>query len=899
MVLSYIIIAALADAYPVGQHTNRAASIVQIIFIYVIQMAYAGALGPVAWIYASEIFPTHLRDKGVNISQAGQQTTTLWINQAWPVMFQNVGHNAYWILVAINAFGCAMVILFWPETKGISLEHMDKLFGEVDKVEGFTEEHRANSVAEEREFRFISIQNPADAKDRGKRRVARSHAIKQAWQNKGSVQQASSGNDVVESGRTLAPWSIFAPASAYGPFETLFGDSPRLKTLISQGAARQSAEPVFSVADPVVFQDFGSVFRSDIDDPALLNAVKLTFAFAVMGGNVDQECLGYQNEAMSTIRQRMSSPETALSLPTLGAILLLADLNSSIMTGSDRIVNYTTFAELQWIRDPFSTTFFVLPPGFQKIIYLFSEDFIEVLKDIHALKCVQDIPGYSCQNPIEMLRVDNQQASIGSRLVDLPKLSAYMEACYLAAYLSACMLCCKVWRHSVMPSHVSVHLLHKLQESNNSLFWNDHPDLLIWMLHLGGSFSSKGEIRSQYKALIQINKASRFRNTYRSLEELIRILNQFIWSEKAYRAQVEVFWREIQTVSHRIGMPGLSRFRGTDDHTATPMMKEYYSQRSQVPGTLIITEAGLISPGSGGYPNAPGIWREDQVAAWKTITDEVHRNGCFIICQIFHIGRAAVPEIAEKEGIEIVSASAIPYEEGASVPKALTVEEIKQIVRDFVAAAKNAIRAGFDGIELHAGNGYLIDSFIQDVSNIRSDEYGGNVENRSRFIYEVMEAVGRAIGPERVGIRLSPWSTFQGMRMKEPIPQFSDVIRKAKLLGLSYIHLIEPRVSNNVDLEHPVVETLDFAIDLWNGPILLAGGYNPDNAQKTVDEKYPNKDIMVMFGRHFVANPDLVFRIKSSLVLNHYDRSTFYALKNPMGYLDYPFSNEFLASTRA
>ncbi len=133
------------------------------------------------------------------------------------------------------------------------------------------------------------------------------------------------------------------------------------------------------------------------------------------------------------------------------------DLNSSVITGSDRIIDHMTFAELQWRRDPFTPTFFVLAPGFQKIDHLFAEDFIEVLKDIHALQCLTDLPGYSCQNPVEMLRVDNQQASIGSRLVDLPKLSAFTEACYLAAYLSACMLCCKVWRHSVMPvSELSV-----------------------------------------------------------------------------------------------------------------------------------------------------------------------------------------------------------------------------------------------------------------------------------------------------------------------------------------------------------------------------------------------------------------------------------------------------------
>ncbi|KAK4550395.1 hypothetical protein LTR36_003362 [Oleoguttula mirabilis] len=147
MVLSYIVIAALADAYPLSRF-NHGAAVVQIIFIYVIQMAYAGALGPCAWIYASEIFPTHLRDKGVNISQAGQQITTLWINQAWPVMFSNVGHNAYWILVAINSLGCAMVFFLWPETSGVPLEHMDRIFGETDKVVAFASERRVQSVSE-------------------------------------------------------------------------------------------------------------------------------------------------------------------------------------------------------------------------------------------------------------------------------------------------------------------------------------------------------------------------------------------------------------------------------------------------------------------------------------------------------------------------------------------------------------------------------------------------------------------------------------------------------------------------------------------------------------------------------------------------------------------------------
>lgn len=351
-------------------------------------------------------------------------------------------------------------------------------------------------------------------------------------------------------------------------------------------------------------------------------------------------------------------------------------------------------------------------------------------------------------------------------------------------------------------------------------------------------------------------------------------------------------------VKHRIGMPAMSRFRATDENTATPMMKEYYSQRSHIEGTLIITEAGIISPGSRGYPNAPGIWRDDQVAAWKTITDDVHRNGCFIVCQLFHVGRAASPGVAGAVGAEIVSSSAIPIDEAAPVPKALTTDEIKRIVQDFATAAGNAIRAGFDGVELHGANGYLIDSFMQDVSNTRTDEYGDSIANRSRFVYEVMKAVGDAIGPHRVGLRLSPWSTFQGMRMKDPVPQFSDVILRAKELGLGYIHLIEPRVTNNYDLEDAVHESLDFALNLWDGPILLAGGYRPDNVQRVLDSVYPNKDIIVTFGRSFVSNPDLVFKIKNNLPLTGYDRRTFYDVKNPAGYIDYPFSEQFLASLK-
>ena len=348
-------------------------------------------------------------------------------------------------------------------------------------------------------------------------------------------------------------------------------------------------------------------------------------------------------------------------------------------------------------------------------------------------------------------------------------------------------------------------------------------------------------------------------------------------------------------VKHRIGMAPLTRLRAADDRVPVPLMKEYYGQRASVPGTLIITEGTFVSPSAcGGFPNTPGIWSKDQVAGWRTITDEVHSKGCFIFCQLFAMGRAADVEVAKKEGVSIVGPSAIPIETGAPIPRPMTIEEIKQTVRDFAAASENAISAGFDGVECHGANGYLGDQFIQDVSNRRDDEYGGSVENRSRFFIDILKAVVDTVGPERVGFRLSPWSPFQGMRMENPIPQFADIINKASQLNLAYLHLVESRISGSEDFEDS--ERLDFAYKLWNGPFLVAGGYKPVDAQKLVDEEYPDKDIVVIFGRHFVANPDLVYRIKEGLELSAYERKTFYTNNSAVGYVDYPFSAEYLAS---
>ncbi|KAL2108299.1 hypothetical protein VUR80DRAFT_3981 [Thermomyces stellatus] len=350
-------------------------------------------------------------------------------------------------------------------------------------------------------------------------------------------------------------------------------------------------------------------------------------------------------------------------------------------------------------------------------------------------------------------------------------------------------------------------------------------------------------------------------------------------------------------VKHRIGMAPLTRLRATADGVPTPLMKEHYSQRASEPGTLIISEGTFVSFSSaGGFAYTPGLWSDEQVAGWRAITDEVHRKGSFIFCQIFAMGRTAMAEMAEKDGVDIVGPSAIALE-GRPVPRAMTVEEIRQSVGEFAAAARNAIRAGFDGVEIHGANGFLIDQFIQDVSNKREDEYGGSVENRSRFVHEVLKAVVEAIGAERVGLRLSPWSQYQGMGMENPIPQFEDVIAKAGALDLAYLHLIESRTSGGEDCDH--TERLDFAYRVWNGPFLIAGGYDMADAQRLVDEEYPDKNIMVMFGRYFIANPDLVYRAKEGLQLGKWDRSSFYIPGSGVGYVDYPFSKEYLAKKAA
>jgi NADPH2 dehydrogenase len=240
---------------------------------------------------------------------------------------------------------------------------------------------------------------------------------------------------------------------------------------------------------------------------------------------------------------------------------------------------------------------------------------------------------------------------------------------------------------------------------------------------------------------------------------------------------------------------------------------------------MLITEATFIANQYGGYPNVPGIYNQEQIDGWKKVTDEVHKKGSNIWLQLWALGRVANKQFCEAKGITVRSSSATQLDADHAVPKEMTQEEIKEAVAAFAQGAKNAIEAGFDGVEIHGANGYLVDQFIQDNVNQRTDSYGGNVENRSRFAVEVAQAVADAVGADKTGIRLSPFSTFQGMKMKDPIPQFSDVIKKLNKVRLAYIHLVESRISGNADIES--FDSLDPLLPLWDGPLLLLAASSP------------------------------------------------------------------------
>ncbi|KAJ7121366.1 hypothetical protein C8R44DRAFT_622933 [Mycena epipterygia] len=349
-------------------------------------------------------------------------------------------------------------------------------------------------------------------------------------------------------------------------------------------------------------------------------------------------------------------------------------------------------------------------------------------------------------------------------------------------------------------------------------------------------------------------------------------------------------------LQHRVVLAPLTRYKASKEHVPyLPLVAEYYTQRGSRPGTLLITEGTFIAARAGGYAHVPGIWSPEQIAAWKVarITESVHAKGSFVFMQLWALGRAANPEYLAHEdpSFPYVSVSDGQVTGRSKPPRPLTVPEIKEYVGMYAQAAKNAIDAGCDGVEMHGANGYLIDQFLQDVSNKRTDEYGGSIANRARFVSEIVDAVVSAIGAEKTAIRFSPWSPFQGMGMADPLPTFSYVIAQLAVRhpDLAYIHLVEPRINGNATRDDVGAhESNDALRALWAPrPLVRAGGFTREGAIEAAES-----GDLVAFGRLYISNPDLPKRLENNIPLTAYERSTFYIIgeDSPRGYTDHAFA---------
>ncbi|KAI0436163.1 putative oxidoreductase [Xylaria telfairii] len=350
-------------------------------------------------------------------------------------------------------------------------------------------------------------------------------------------------------------------------------------------------------------------------------------------------------------------------------------------------------------------------------------------------------------------------------------------------------------------------------------------------------------------------------------------------------------------LKHRVILSPMTRVRADNYAVPLGMVKEYYTQRASVPGTMLITEATAISPQTLGFHNIPGIYTPKQIHAWKEIVDSVHSKGSYIWLQLWALGRGAEAEVLAVNGYDLTSSSAVPIAPKDPIPRALTEAEIETYIEQHVQAAKNAMLAGFDGVEIHGANGYLIDQFFQASCNERTDRWGGSIRNRARLGLEITKRVVECIGADRVGIKLSPWSRYQGMGiMSDLVAQFEYVISGLRELDIAYLHLANTRWLE--DDTHPDFDNAAF-VRVWGKqkPVLLAGGYDLASAKRVTDETFNGyENVAVVFGRLFISNPDLPFRLRHQLSLQQYDRNTCYEPCSEKGFADYPFSKEFLDS---
>ncbi|PSS31182.1 12-oxophytodienoate reductase 2, N-terminally processed like [Actinidia chinensis var. chinensis] len=342
-------------------------------------------------------------------------------------------------------------------------------------------------------------------------------------------------------------------------------------------------------------------------------------------------------------------------------------------------------------------------------------------------------------------------------------------------------------------------------------------------------------------------------------------------------------------LSHRIVLAPLTRMRSYN-FVAQPHAMLYYSQRA-TKGGFLIGETSGISDTAQGYPKTPGIWTKEQVEAWRPVVDAVHEKGGVFFCQLFHAGRVSnygyqpngQPPISCTD--KMIRSEFQLYGDECSAPRRLLIEEIPKVINDYRIAAKNAIEAGFDGVEIHGANGYLIDQFMKDQVNDRIDEYGGSLENRCRFALEVVKAVAEEIGAEKVGIRLSPFADYNDSGDSNPESLGLYMSEALNKYGILYCHMIEPRMIMQFEREETENSLLPMR-KAFGGTFIVAGGYGRDDGNEVISNGGAD---LVAFGRWFLANPDLPRRFELDAPLNKYDRSTFYTDDPVIGYTDYPF----------
>jgi 2,4-dienoyl-CoA reductase-like NADH-dependent reductase (Old Yellow Enzyme family) len=340
-------------------------------------------------------------------------------------------------------------------------------------------------------------------------------------------------------------------------------------------------------------------------------------------------------------------------------------------------------------------------------------------------------------------------------------------------------------------------------------------------------------------------------------------------------------------LKNRIVMAPLTRMRAVDARTPNEIMLKHYVQRASA--GLIVTEATSVSPQGVGYPSTPGIWSEEQIAGWRKITDAVHEAGGKIVVQLWHVGRVSDP--IHLNGELPVAPSAIAPEGHVTLvrpqrpyvtPRALETSEIAGIVEDFRQAGENAKRAGFDGIDIHAANGYLIDQFLHDGSNKRSDRYGGSIENRARFLLEIVDSLLTVWSADRVGVHLNLMSNSYSMSDSNPKALFGYVAEQLDARRLAFIFARE--ALTQAEPISPLVR------EKFSGALIANDGINREEAEKLIAE---GRADAVSFGKLFIANPDLVARFAQQAPLNALNNDTIYRMEPPFerGYTDYPFLN--------